>query len=160
MARTWPAGREGHHPRPGVAQNQRGGGEGAPRERRGGHRPARAWHPLRRKGRKAPKEEGKSHCGRKIRLATLNRAEATIKNPHEIWQDPRTRREQYVRIIKDEASGRTVMNAVSENGKEALSWHGNNVSLNHYRHGELIWLQTIKNGPPQGLLEVGGARLR
>ena len=94
-------------------------------------------------------EKAAKHIGKKgrhpteleERLTSLDRAEATIKKPHEIWRDENSGREKYIRFAKDRASGKTVLNVVTEGRKDAYSWHSNTVSLNHYRRGELLYLR-------------------
>lgn len=95
-------------------------------------------------GEKAAKhlgKKGRAIAEEEIRLTNLNRAEATIKNPHEIWRDESSGREKYVRFAKDRSSGKTVLNVVTEGGKDAYSWHSSAVSFNHYRRGELLYLR-------------------
>lgn len=75
------------------------------------------------------------------RLKSLDRSEGTVRRPHEIWRDENSGREKYIRFVRDEETGQTALNAVTENGAYTLSWHSNSVSLNHYRRGKLIYLR-------------------
>lgn len=76
-----------------------------------------------------------------IRLKSINRAQGTCKNPHEIWIDERTKREKYIRFVVDE-NGKAVINVVTEEENRAFSWHSNCHSLDHYRNGRLIYLRS------------------
>ena len=81
----------------------------------------------------------------KIRLQSLDRAEATVRNPLEIWYDARHKRDKYIRIIIDK-DGREVLNVVVNEGGETYSWHSNAVSLDHYRNGVLVYLRAKTTG--------------
>ena len=92
-------------------------------------------------------KESMGHIGKKGRnpkqlsdkLRSLDAARATIENPHEIWLGDNNRR-LYVRIT-EHAEGRRVVNAVEQSPNLLLSWHTNEFSYDHYRHGELLWLR-------------------
>lgn len=73
------------------------------------------------------------------RLQSLDRAEATVRAPLEIWRDPRSQRDKYIRIIDDKETGQTAINVVTENESHSYSWHSNSVSLDHYRNGLLLY---------------------
>ena len=75
----------------------------------------------------------------KRRLEQLDRAEGTVRHPLEIWKDPDSGREKYIRLILDEQNARTVLNVVTEEGDHTYSWHSNSVSLDHYRAGLLLY---------------------
>lgn len=91
--------------------------------------------------------EASRHIGKKKRpqneleerLQSLDRAEETVRDPQEIWKDPRSQREKYVRIIADKETGRLVLNVVTEHGAHSYSWHANATSLDHYRSGILVY---------------------
>ena len=77
----------------------------------------------------------------KLRLQSLNRAEATVRDPLEIWRDPDNGREKYIRLILDKETGRMVLNVVTEKESITYSWHSNAVSLDHYRNGILLYIK-------------------
>ena len=91
--------------------------------------------------------EASRHIGKKKRpqneleerLQSLDRAEETVRDPQEIWKDPRSQREKYVRIIADKETGRLVLNVVTEQNALSYSWHANATSLDHYRSGILVY---------------------
>ena len=81
----------------------------------------------------------------KLRLQSLDRAEATVRDPLEIWHDARHKRDKYIRIVIDK-DGNEVLNVVVNEGGETYSWHSNAVSLDHYRNGVLVYLRTKTTG--------------
>lgn len=91
---------------------------------------------LNKKGRKAVDYD--------MRMRSLDRAEATCENPHEIWYDPKGDREVYFRMMREE-DGRRVCYLVTEDSQKAFSWHLNSKSFNHWRKGKLLYVRP-KNG--------------
>ena len=84
-------------------------------------------------------KRGRDAAEEKRRLEQLDRAEGTVRHPLEIWKDPDSGREKYIRLILDEQNARTVLNVVTEEGDHTYSWHSNSVSLDHYRAGLLLY---------------------
>ena len=83
-------------------------------------------------------KRGRDVAEEESRLEQLDRAEGTVRDPQEIWKDPRSQREKYVRILTEE-TGRLVLNVVTEQGAHSYSWHANATSLDHYRSGILVY---------------------
>ena len=81
----------------------------------------------------------------KLRLQSLDRAEATVRDPLEIWHDARHKRDKYIRIVIDK-DGNEVVNVVVNEGGETYSWHSNAISLDHYRNGVLVYRRTKTTG--------------
>ncbi len=77
----------------------------------------------------------------KIRLQSLDRAEATVCAPLEIWRDrdPKKHYETYVSILTDGSGQKRVINVVVRKETYVYSWHLNAVKMNHARNGRLVY---------------------
>lgn len=76
----------------------------------------------------------------KERLQHLDEAEATITQPHEIWQGGgKHKGTSYIRVVKS-PSGRYVIN-VAEMRDGVVSWHMNETHYDFWRKGKLLYVR-------------------
>ena len=90
-------------------------------------------------------KRGRDIAEEQRRLERLDTAEATVRDPIEIWYDARHKRDKYIRIVIDK-DGNEVMNVVVNEGGATYSWHSNAVSLDHYRNGVLVYCRAKTTG--------------
>ena len=74
-----------------------------------------------------------------VRMAELDAAEETVRNPHEIWRGTQKSRRIYIRMVSLPSGGK-VINAVDETN-HVLSWHSNAVQYDYWRKGTLLYLR-------------------
>ena len=84
-------------------------------------------------------KKGRKHEELIARLKEYNQMKAAVSHPHEVWFNTKGNRRLYVQFLS--VQGGKVINAVEENNNHIQSWHSNRVSLDHYRHGKLLYVR-------------------
>lgn len=86
-------------------------------------------------------EKGRNPAELAKRLAMLDAAEETVRNPHEIWSDKNedSGAKKYIRIT-EYGNGRLGVFTVEQRG-QVISWHVNSVKYDYYREGTLLYLR-------------------